>query len=436
MLSVSAVAADELSKGPGQLVCPPDQNPLYSYWFTLSVPNDCQKSPTEECFYYLAVRRNPFNGSFADFYFVATTHGYVAVGFSKDSLMGEDDVIGCKRDPQTGNISVVSAWNPAPWHAPNERDPSQRGVCQYLTSYSDGQLSCRFSRYIAPVNPGYDYDLNNSYYLFYARSDEGGSPHFLKHEETPHVSYYPINVLHNGTTNAGYIPRGGLIKAHGVVMMLAWLLIYIVLLLFASISLRKENSDLSRKDWWFQSIRKVSIATIVVMAIGLLLVIIANKDNHPPGLISSIYGMNVAHAVIGFIIPLIMATCLFLLHLIVPPFCTRKVPLCITVFTFTFFVIGAGVLAGTNLIIGLVLFQTGSAPVNPLNDNLIFVILAFSIAFMKLVLASLKPFRLFTNCCIVCCCLRRQNGNYHARACQRRWAWFVVMCLIFLLILV
>ena len=57
--------------------------------------------------------RNPVNGSFADFYFVAKAQGYVAVGFSKDSLMGEDGVIGCKRDPQTGNISVVSAWNPA-----------------------------------------------------------------------------------------------------------------------------------------------------------------------------------------------------------------------------------------------------------------------------------------------------------------------------------
>ena len=113
VLSVSAVAADELSERPGQLVCPPDQDPLYSYWFTVSVPSNCQKSPTEECFYYLGVRRNPVNGSFADFYFVAKTQGYVAVGFSKDSLMGEDDVIGCKRDPQTGTIRVVSAWNPA-----------------------------------------------------------------------------------------------------------------------------------------------------------------------------------------------------------------------------------------------------------------------------------------------------------------------------------
>ena len=276
--------------------------------------------------------------------------------------------------------------------------------------------------------------MNNSYYLFYARSDEGGSPHFLKHEETPRVSYFPINVLHDNTTNAGYIPRGGLMKAHGVVMMMAWLLIYVVLLLFASASFRKENNDLSRKDWWFQSIRKVSIAAIVVLAIGILLVIIANRDSNPPGLISSMYGMNVAHAVIGFIIPLLMATYLFLLHLIVPPFCTRKCPFSITVISFILLVIGASALAGTNFIIGLVLFQTGSAPVNPKYDNLIYVILALAIGFMKSVLVCLKQFQLLTNRCIVCCCLKRQNGNYHALVCQRRWVWFVVMCLIFLLI--
>ena len=237
-------------------------------------------------------------------------------------------------------------------------------------------------------------------------------------------------MLHNGTTNAGYIPRGGLIKAHGVLMMLAWLLIYVVPLLFASAYLRKEiSNDLSRKDWCFQSIRKVIIATIVVMAIGLLLVIIANKDNHPPGLISSIYGMNVAHAVIGFIIPLIMATCLFLLHFIVPPFCTRKVPFSITVRTCSLLAIGAGVLVATNLLIGLVLFQTGSAPVNPMNDNLIFAILVLSFSFIKTVFYFLKLF-----CVLTSCWLKRHNGSYHAHACQRRWVCFVVTCFIFILI--
>ena len=247
VLAVVVIAADEPSEGPGQLTCPPDHEQyIFSYQFT--VPIDCEGQTTDTCSYYLGVRRNTVNGSFADFYLSATAQGYVAVGFSKDGLMGEDDVIGCKRDPQTGNISVVSAWNPAPQHAPNIKDPSQCGVCPSFTRYSDGQLSCFFSRYIAPVNPGYDYDLNNSYFLFLARSDDGSSPHFLKHKETPLISYFPINVLHGSTTNAFYFPRGGLMKAHGVLMMMAWMLIYVVLLLL--VSARKEYAiDQSRNNW-------------------------------------------------------------------------------------------------------------------------------------------------------------------------------------------
>ena len=292
VLAVSAVAADELSEGPGQLVCPPDQDSNSSYWFTLPIPSDCNKSPIIQCSYYLAVRRNPVDGSFADFHLSATAHGYVAVGFSRDKLMGEDDVIGCKRDPQTGNISVVSAWNPAPQHAPNIRDPSQRGVCQYYTSYSDGQLSCRFSRYIAPVNPGRDYDLNNSYYLFLTRSDNGSSPHFLKHKETPIISHSPINVLHDNST-AGQKPRSALVKAHGAMMLLACPFLYGFVVLFGvplikSISIQNY---LSRKDIWHLLRITLGIGIICFMVLGTLFAVVGNT--------SILCNANIFHVVKG-----------------------------------------------------------------------------------------------------------------------------------------
>ena len=279
VLSVSAVAADEPSEGPGQLVCPPDQDSNSSYWFTLPIPSGCNISPTIQCSYYLGVRRNPFNGSFADFYLSATTQGYVAVGFSRDKWMGEDDVIGCKRDPQTGNISVVSAWNPAPQHAPNIRDPSQRGVCPYNTSYSDGQLSCRFSRYIAPVNPGRDYDLNNSYFLFLAISDKGGSPHFLKHEETPLITVISINVLFDNSA-AVHKPRSALVKAHGAMMLLACPFLYGFVVLFGvplikSISIQNY---LSRKDIWHLLRITLGIGIICFMVLSTLFAVVGNTS--------------------------------------------------------------------------------------------------------------------------------------------------------------
>ena len=76
VLAVVVVAADEPSEGPGQLTssellltCPLDQG-YTSYQFI--VPIDCEEQTTDvaaTCFYYLAVRRNPVNGSFADFHY-------------------------------------------------------------------------------------------------------------------------------------------------------------------------------------------------------------------------------------------------------------------------------------------------------------------------------------------------------------------------------
>ena len=437
VLAVVVVAADEPSEAPGQLTWPPDAQD--SYQFVL--PIDCvEQTPhvAATCFYYLAVRRNPVNGSLADFHLSATTQGYVAVGFSKDSLMGEDDVIGCKRDPQTGNIIVVSAWNPAPQHAPNIRDPSQRGVSQdYFTSYSDGQLSCRFSRYIAPVNPGYDYDLNNSYYLFLARSDNGSSPHFLKHEETPLISYFPINVLHDNTTNAGYIPRGGLIKAHGVLMMMAWLLIYVVLFLFGSAK-KEYVIDYSRKNWWFQTIRAVSIMTIIIMVIGILLVIIANRDNSSHGLISSSCGFVTSHAVMGYITPLTLVAYLVLFHVIIPPNHFRSESficialLCGLCFFFALFMV---ILSG---IFGLVLFQAGCA----LLDNLSLVLIVCLTFFLKYIALCAKiVFFIISGCCMkrdvkFPCCYRNCPCTPNKLMCFKWIVYLLIMVPIVIVMLV
>ena len=309
VLSVSAVAADELSEGPGQLTCPPNQDSNSSYWFALPIPSGCNESSTIQCSYYLGVRRNPVNASFADFHLSATTHGYVAVGFSRDKWMGEDDVIGCKRDPQTGTISVVSAWNPAPFHTPNERDPSQRGVCQYHANYSDGQFSCRFSRYIAPVNPGYNYDLNNSYFLFLAISDKGGSPHFLKHEETPFISDISVNVLFDNGT-AVYLPHGGSVRAHAVVMLAACplLLGVSVLFIFPYIKSLSVSNYRPRKDSCQIHFHRIfyGFAALTVMFIGTFIAFIDTRFT----IVACTADM--VHIVIGGLMMLMIGVMLFL----------------------------------------------------------------------------------------------------------------------------
>ena len=217
-------------------------------------------------------------------------------------------MIGCKRDPQTGNISVVSAWNPAPQHAPNIRDPSQRGVCQYHTSYSDGQLSCRFSRYIAPVNPGYDYDLNNSYFLFFAISDKGGSPHFLKHEETPLITVISINVLFDNGT-AVYLPHSGFVRAHAALMLAACplLLGVAVLFIFPYIKSLSITNYRPRKDSCKIHFHRIGygFAALTAMLMGTL---VPFNDKR----FTIVCTANLVHIVIGGLMIIIIGVMLFL----------------------------------------------------------------------------------------------------------------------------
>ena len=385
--AVTVVAADEV---PGQLICPQDQDSTDSpYRFTLAVPSDCKNSPIL-CNYYLAVRRNPVDGFYADFKLIATTQGYVAVGFSKDRLMGEDDVIGCKRDPETGMISVVSAWNPTPRHAPNERDPSQSGVCPYDSSYDDGQLSCRFSRYIAAVNHSYDYDLNNSYILFLARSDDGSSPHFLKHDEAPLVSYFPINVLHDNITTAGYISRSSLVKTHGVILLLVMIFYYgaKIVLPFT----QRQSIHHSRKTGLFKIFVVLCILTVVIMAIGILFAIIANLNNNPPRLISSTCPIVVIHTVFGYIMPLTVVAHLILFRC----FSSPKRTLILYIYCPAAIVGFLGMTSST----GLFVFQSGCAFDVSFSDNfpraLIYAV-GFSFAFVSICIVA---YRRIYGCCL------------------------------------
>ena len=289
-------------------------------------------------------------------------------------------MIGCKRDPQTGNISVVSAWNPTPRHAPNKRDPSQSGVCPYHASYTDGQLSCRFSRYIAAVNPGYDYDLNNSYFLFLAISDRGGSPHFLKHKEIPLVSDNPTNVLFDNNTAAN-IPRSDLVKAHAALMMLACPLLFGIVVLFGVPLMKSISIEnyLSRKDLWHLLRIILGISALSIMVIGTILAVSHNRHY-------IVCAADIAHFVLGGAMLLTVGIMLLLDSLL---------------WRFEFqltscFLIGCIVLMIEDFLIpfSLLLFQDGCGPDRPdfifdvllvhlvIKAVLLLVVLALYLAFM------------------------------------------------------
>ena len=160
----------------------------------------------------------------------------------------------------------------------------------------------RFTRLITgsdldPDNPQ-DLDLSNDYYaLFGVRPSDpvaAGSflPHVLGGVGNPRVSAQQINPsTSQGNFEADETgPR--LIRAHGIMMLIAWPLMAVMAIFFAAwMRPALPNGE------WFQVHRLLMSGSIFVASIGFILIFVANRNNDPPGLIS--FSNNVSTLVNG-----------------------------------------------------------------------------------------------------------------------------------------
>lgn len=132
-----------------------------------------------------------------------------------------------------------------------------------------------------------DLDLTNDYFAIFGVRPEnpgaGGSflPHVLGGAGNPRVSGQRLNP----STTQGVIeadnsgPR--LIRAHGIMMLIAWPLMAVTAIFFAAwMRPALPNGE------WFQIHRLLMSGSILVAVIGFILIFVANRNNSPPGLIS------------------------------------------------------------------------------------------------------------------------------------------------------
>jgi len=108
------------------------------------------------------------------------TRGYVALGMSKDELMGEDSVVGCGTDGHT--VTLKRYHNPGYYN--QIHSDSSLGLVQLPMNLNvDGQLYCRFEQTDhALENFAINFD-SSPYYYFLARANEfNGNTGLRKHE--------------------------------------------------------------------------------------------------------------------------------------------------------------------------------------------------------------------------------------------------------------
>nr|XP_022316500.1 putative ferric-chelate reductase 1 isoform X1 [Crassostrea virginica]XP_022316501.1 putative ferric-chelate reductase 1 isoform X1 [Crassostrea virginica]XP_022316502.1 putative ferric-chelate reductase 1 isoform X1 [Crassostrea virginica] len=235
---------------------------------------------------------------------------WVAIAFSNDVKMGDDDVFHCISD-STGRVTVARSFNMGTSNQPINNP--QEGISSVSGSFTDGVFRCSF-RYsqVAPNNrrkrqsttrPMTDLHLHRHLML-------GDGPAFGDsvgmHTQNPVVTADLVNL--QLTSIIGDVARYPLVKVHGCLMILAWIFCTGVGLIFARFykPVWSERTILGLKVW-FQFHRGLMVTTLVLTLVGFIIIFVEangySKISAPMG-----KGYTESHPILGIIVTILTVT--------------------------------------------------------------------------------------------------------------------------------
>ncbi|CAG5120623.1 unnamed protein product, partial [Candidula unifasciata] len=224
---------------------------------------------------------------------------YVAVGLSEDKYMGDDTVLTCAHNSETGRTEIFLSYNtadpknniPVPKYDVNPSTGGHYDTSLYPVivseegSYDNGRLRCRFR-----INRDLDTKKRRRITRFIQRR------HGLSVEELPLASANRIDFTYfsNSHGRATY----SLAKAHGCLMILAWIF-------FASIGLLltkyykpmwPESRMFDQKYWFLGHFNCMATMFIITIIAIILIFVEAGGYSQAPDLPQK------AHPILGIII--------------------------------------------------------------------------------------------------------------------------------------
>uniref|UniRef100_A0A7M4F7U7 Putative ferric-chelate reductase 1 n=1 Tax=Crocodylus porosus TaxID=8502 RepID=A0A7M4F7U7_CROPO len=170
--------------------------------------------------------------------------GYISIGFSNDMQMGNDDIYICTKN-SAGQIEVqhaVSTGRTTPEILP------LGDVQNIVTSFNNGIIKCSFTTKNA-ISTRLK-AAGTSYFIFLAVGPSV-SGQIRKHSKMPFITNERVNI-------SSYMAVGGtsstpsIIKAHGALMLIAWMTTGSMGMLFARNVKKASHSLLLGKAVWFQ----------------------------------------------------------------------------------------------------------------------------------------------------------------------------------------
>ncbi|XP_064386733.1 uncharacterized protein LOC135335239 isoform X2 [Halichondria panicea] len=261
---------------PGNTMAP--QRLPDAYGLQVVSPSGCTRV---DCDLFIGIAINTGDDGFLDIYMEGSAAGWIAVGFSETADMFSADVVACNR--LGDDIVVIDGWNPPSNDRNSQRDTVQ-DTTLYTSSYnasagSNGRIACTVSKRIAPSG-AQDLDLSQPLFVIYARRLEASpSLDTIATHTSGGIAVRgatPSRLLATNSTGTAEenifdtVHRPNLIRAHGVFMIIAWPLLAVTAIFFATFM----RPALPNGEW-FQVHRALMMASLVVAIVGFILPFVA-----------------------------------------------------------------------------------------------------------------------------------------------------------------
>ncbi|XP_058622044.1 putative ferric-chelate reductase 1 [Onychostoma macrolepis] len=237
-----------------------------------SQPSSCDPTANTAC-YFMAVQTSS-NQSEMRIEMFGQADGYVAIGFSDDKEMGNDDIYICGKD-SSGNLQVqhaISTGKTAPTIL------SLGNVTDIRTTLMNGNtINCSFtSRNV--ISTGSRATSTSEYYLMIAAGPSSSQGNIQIHTNK-YVSSTKANLQDPSqvVTSAEEFPA--IVKAHGCLMLISWMTTGSIGMLIARYlkGVAKDHGCCC-KDFWFMAHVSLMALSVTATAIAFILVFSYARD--------------------------------------------------------------------------------------------------------------------------------------------------------------
>ncbi|XP_036411278.1 putative ferric-chelate reductase 1 [Megalops cyprinoides] len=232
-----------------------------------SKPNSCDPSTTTNCYFMSALTSS--TDSSTKFEIAGPSSGYVAIGFSDDQRMGNDDIYICGLD-SNGNIQVQHAYSTGRY-APEILPPGNISVTE--NSFQNGIIRCSFTSGNA-ITTQRSATSSPVYYIMYAYGPSSNGD-ILEHTGT-FISDSKVDLSSPLSVNTK-VPD--IVRAHGALMLIAWMTTGSLGMLIARyLKSVTRGVGCCGKDLWFVAHVFLMAITVIATSIAFILIFSYARD--------------------------------------------------------------------------------------------------------------------------------------------------------------